>query len=72
MTWWSKIKAWFKNSETIAWARLQMLLGAIMTTISVTDPALFNQYVPEKWLPIYIVVSGVLTELLRRARAKDL
>ncbi|BCG88497.1 hypothetical protein MesoLj113c_46070 [Mesorhizobium sp. 113-3-9] len=72
MTMWTKIKAWFKNSETIAWARLQMLAGAIMTTISVTDPALFNQYVPEKWLPIYIVASGVLTEMLRRVRAKDM
>lgn len=69
---WTKLKAWFKHSETIAFARLQMLLGAIMTTISVTDPALFNQYVPENWLPIYIVVSGILTELLRRARAKDM
>ncbi|PBB96443.1 hypothetical protein [Mesorhizobium sp. WSM3862] len=69
---WSKIRAWFKDSETIAWARLQMLGGAILTVLSATDPSLFNQYIPDRWLPLYIVGSGVLTEVLRRLRAKDL
>lgn len=69
---WSKIRAWFKDSETIAWARLQMLGGAVLTVLSATDPSLFNQYIPDCWLPLYIVGSGVLTEALRRLRAKDL
>ncbi|RUV82874.1 hypothetical protein EOA75_29945 [Mesorhizobium sp. M1A.F.Ca.IN.022.07.1.1] len=69
---WSKIRAWFKDSETIAWARLQMLGGAVLTVLSATDPSLFNQYIPDRWLPLYIVGSGVLTEVLRRLRAKDL
>ncbi|AZO63491.1 hypothetical protein [Mesorhizobium sp.] len=69
---WSKIRAWFKDSETVAWARLQMLGGAVLTVLSATDPSLFNQYIPDRWLPLYIVGSGVLTEVLRRLRAKDL
>ncbi|AZO63036.1 MAG: hypothetical protein E5X23_26750 [Mesorhizobium sp.] len=69
---WSKIRAWFKDSETIAWARLQMLGGAILTVLSATDPSLFNQYIPDRWLPLYIVGSGILTEALRRIRAKDM
>lgn len=69
---WSKIRAWFKDSETIAWARLQMLGGAVLTVLSATDPSLFNQYIPDRWLPLYIVGSGVLTEVLRRVRAKDM
>ncbi|WP_292239338.1 hypothetical protein, partial [Mesorhizobium sp.] len=72
MTMWSKIRAWFKDSETIAWARLQMLGGAILTVLSATDPSLFNQYIPDRWLPLYIVGSGILTEALRRIRAKDM
>lgn len=63
---WEKIKAWFKHSETIFWARLQVVLGATMTVLANTDPTMFNQYVPPNWLPIYIVVSGILTEILRR------
>ncbi|RUV10405.1 MULTISPECIES: hypothetical protein [unclassified Mesorhizobium] len=69
---WSKIRAWFKDSETIAWARLQMLGGAILTVLSATEPSLFNQYIPDRWLPLYIVGSGILTEALRRIRAKDM
>ncbi|TIS01467.1 MAG: hypothetical protein E5X13_14290 [Mesorhizobium sp.] len=72
MTMWSKIRAWFKDSETIAWARLQMLGGAILTVLSATEPSLFNQYIPDRWLPLYIVGSGILTEALRRIRAKDM
>lgn len=72
MKMWSKIRGWFKDSETIAWARLQMLGGAVLTVLSATDPSLFSQYIPDRWLPLYIVGSGVLTEVLRRLRAKDL
>ncbi|RUV41076.1 MAG: hypothetical protein EOQ55_00740 [Mesorhizobium sp.] len=69
---WGKIRAWFKDSETIVWARVQMLGGAVLTVLSTTDPSLFNQYIPDRWLPLYIVGSGILTEVLRRARAKDM
>jgi hypothetical protein len=69
---WNKIRAWFKDSETIVWARAQMLAGVVLTVIAATDPALFNQYIPERWLPLYIVGAGIVTEVARRARAKDL
>lgn len=69
---WAKIKAWFKHSETIAWARLQMAAGALLSVVAATDPSLFNQYIPDRWLPLYVVGSGFLTEYLRRRGAKDL
>ncbi|PBC03286.1 hypothetical protein [Mesorhizobium sp. WSM3860] len=72
MSFWAKIKAWFKHSETIAWARLQMMVGAILSVLATVDPSLFNQYIPDRWLPLYVVGSGILTEYLRRRRAKDL
>ncbi|TIW48195.1 MAG: hypothetical protein E5V61_05660 [Mesorhizobium sp.] len=69
---WATIRAWFKDSETIVWARLQMLAGAVLVVIATTDPTLFNQYIPERWLPLYIVGSGIVTEFARRLRAKDM
>jgi hypothetical protein len=72
MSWFEKVKAWFKHSETIAWARLQMLVGAVLSVLATVDPTIFNQYIPDRWLPVYVVASGVLTEYLRRRGAKDL
>ncbi|MER8464184.1 hypothetical protein [Mesorhizobium sp. M1396] len=70
--WRSNIRAWFKDSETIAWARLQMLGGAVLAVIAAMDPSLFNQYIPERWLPLYVIGAGVVTEVARRVRAKDM
>jgi len=69
---WNTIRAWFKDSETIAWARLQMLGGAVLAVIATTDPSLFNHYIPERWLPLYVLGAGVITEVARRVRAKDM
>ncbi|UVK46264.1 hypothetical protein BPNPMPFG_001885 [Mesorhizobium sp. AR07] len=69
---WNKIRTWFKDSETIAWARLQMLGGAVLAVIAATDPSLFNQHIPERWLPFYVLGAGVITEIARRIRAKDM
>lgn len=63
---------YFKDSETILWARLQMLGAAIIAVLATIDPMLFSNYIPTGWLPIYIFVSGVITELARRLRADDL
>ncbi|WP_189347665.1 hypothetical protein [Mesorhizobium sp. M4A.F.Ca.ET.090.04.2.1] len=49
-----------------------MLAGAMLVVIATTDPTLFNQYIPERWLPLYIVGSGIVTEFARRLRAKDM
>lgn len=57
------IKNWFWRSETIAWARLQMLVGAIWTVMSVSD---LSPVLDPKWLTYWLVFSGVVSELLRR------
>ena len=66
---WEKIKAWFKDSETIVWARLQMAVGAVWTVLLQVDLA---PVMSTKQLTIWLVVSGVITELARRSRATDL
>ncbi len=66
---WAKIKAWFSESETIFWARLQMFAGAVFTALSVAD---LSPLLPPKYLTIWLIFSGVVTELLRRRRATDL
>ena len=60
---WNKISAWFYNSETIAWARIQLLVGAIWTVLLSTD---LSPIISGKWLTYWLVFSGVVTELLRR------
>lgn len=66
---WDRIRVFFKDSESIAWARLQMLIGAIWTVISVTDLSpIFTLWGWEKYIPIALVVMGIMTEVMRRAR----
>jgi hypothetical protein len=69
---WQRIRAFFRDSETIFWARLQMLIAAVVSVVATIDPSLFASYVPTGYLPIYIFVSGVVTELARRHRAEDM
>lgn len=60
---WDRIKAFFLRSETILWARLQVIVGAVWTALSATDLApLLNP----KWLTYWLIFNGVVTELLRR------
>ena len=69
---WQRIREFFLDSETIFWARLQMLGAAIIATLAAIDPMLFSSYIPTGYLPIYIFISGIITEFARRLRAKDL
>ena len=66
---WTKIKTFFKDSETIFWARLQVFAGVVFATLSTTD---LTPLLPPKYLTLWLVFSGVVTELLRRRRAVDL
>lgn len=66
---WQRIREFFRDSETIFWARLQMLGAAIVATLAVIDPMLFANYIPAAYLPAYVFLSGVLTEYLRRRRS---
>jgi len=69
---WQKVRAFFRDSETLVWARLQMLGAAIIAVLATIDPMLFASYIPTGYLPIYIFISGIITEFARRLRAKDL
>ncbi|MBX6328560.1 MAG: hypothetical protein IRY89_08295 [Pseudolabrys sp.] len=71
---WTKIKAWFKHSLTIAWARMVALFGFVLAALEATaadrdltgalQAALQPQYVP-----YYVIAIGLITELARRRTA---
>lgn len=69
---WNKIKAWFKNSMTILWARVQYLGGilaaglvAAFSGYDFTQLTNLDAKAAFKML-CAIAVSGVLTEIARR------
>lgn len=68
---WDKTKAFFKNSLTILWARVQMvigLLGALVITL-LQDPNItgaLQAALQPKYIPFYVIAIGLLTELARR------
>lgn len=71
-TWWDKIKAWFKHSATIAWARIQYVFGFIgagiiyaFSNYDFTQLASMDANAAFKIL-IAMAVGGVLTEFARR------
>ncbi|OZA81766.1 MAG: hypothetical protein B7X76_08095 [Azorhizobium sp. 39-67-5] len=68
---WDTIKAWFKYSMTILWARIQVVVGAIVAAAfallqnpDVTS-ALQSALQP-KFIPYYVIAIGLVTELARR------
>mgnify|MGYP001563001663 CR=1 FL=1 len=64
---WTKIKTFFKDSETIFWARLQAFAGVVFTVLSTVN---LSPLLPPKYLTIWLILSGVVTELLRRRRVE--
>jgi lysozyme family protein len=74
---WDTIKRWFKRSETIFWARLQVFAGAAMAVAMslAADPAVneaIHKILKPEYVPYYVIGAGLLTEMLRRRRATDL
>ena len=63
ITTWNEIKAWFKNSLSIAWARLQILIAAVWAALTAVD---LTPVLSQKWLTAWLIFSGVVTELARR------
>jgi hypothetical protein len=57
------IKDWFRNSETILWSRLQVLVGAIWVVLSAAD---LSPVLSGKYLTYWLVFNGVVSELIRR------
>lgn len=66
-----RIKKFFKDSETIFWARFQMFMSAVIAVLATIDPNMFTSYVPAAYVPIYLFVSGLITEIARRMRETD-
>jgi hypothetical protein len=70
---WPKIASYFRDSETLFWARLQMAIGGIWEVLMMTNlgPVLDLSGLG-KWAPIILFGQGIVTEVARRSRATDL
>jgi hypothetical protein len=71
---WDKIKAWFKHSVTILWARAVALVGLLLATGQslLGDPninAAVQTILQPKFIPYYVIAIGIVTELARRRTA---
>lgn len=69
---WQPIKRFFKDSETIFWARLQAVFGVIAATLTYVEPAVLQPIIPAPYFPWLLVANGIFTEYLRRRREGDL
>ena len=72
---WENLMAWFRDSETIFWARVQVVGGILFAVIPTLNimPILDENLTPkQRWtLAAWIVFSGIVTEAARRYRADD-
>ena len=71
---WNKIRSWFKNSVTILWARLQVLLGLLVACLMTlaSDPNVtgaIQAALQPKYVPYYVTIIGLITEIARRRTA---
>ncbi|HVZ50466.1 MAG TPA: hypothetical protein VG986_00745 [Pseudolabrys sp.] len=71
---WDKIKAWFKHSLTILWARLIALAGALMAAgLNLLDDQSIRDAIQAalqpRYIPYYVIAIGLVTELARRRTA---
>lgn len=73
---WFKIKCFFKDSEVVFWARAQYYGGMLLLMFEVVfievlpmiDMSVF--FTTSRAVALWSIFSGVLTEVLRRRRAK--
>jgi hypothetical protein len=68
---WDKIKAWFKHSITILWARAVALAGLMLMAGQslLQDPnvtAAIQSLLQPELIPYYVIAIGLITELARR------
>ena len=71
---WDKIKACFKNSLTILWARLVAVVGLLLAAGQsvLQDPNVASAVqaaLQPKYVPYYVIAIGLITELARRRTA---
>ncbi|MHC2867995.1 hypothetical protein ACVIYH_009128 [Bradyrhizobium diazoefficiens] len=71
-TWWDKTKAWFKDSMTILWARIQYIVGILAAgMIAAFSGYDFTQLTSMDAKSAFkmlcaVAVAGILTEIARR------
>ena len=68
---WDKIKAWFKHSVTILWARAVALAGVLLAAgqAVLADPNVtgaIQAALQPKFIPYYVIAIGLITEMARR------
>lgn len=71
---WDKIKAWFKHSLTIVWARGVAAVGVLLAASEtlLQDPnatGAIQSALQPKLIPYYVIAIGLITELARRRTA---
>jgi hypothetical protein len=71
---WDKIKAWFKHSMTILWARTVALAGLVLAIVQalLSDQnvnSAVQSILQPKFIPYYVIAIGIVTELARRRTA---
>ena len=72
ITWWDKTTAWFKDSMTILWARVQYVGGIIAAGLVAAFSGYdFTQLTSMDAKSVFkmlcaVAVAGVLTEIARR------
>jgi hypothetical protein len=72
---WHRIKAWFRNSMTILWARVVAVAGLLLAAVQslFADPNVngaMQQVLQPKYIPYYVIAIGLVTELARRRTAR--
>jgi len=71
---WDKLKAAFKHSLTILWARVVALAGLLLATAQslIGDPNIddaVRALLKPEYIPYYVIAIGLVTELCRRRTA---
>jgi hypothetical protein len=72
ITWWDKITAWFKDSMTILWARIQYVGGLVAAgCVAAFSGYDFTQLTSMDAKGVFkmlcaVAISGILTEIARR------
>ena len=71
----NKLKAWFRHSLTILWARVVALAGLLLVAgqSALADPSVsgaVQALLQPKYVPYYVIAIGLITELARRRTAK--
>jgi len=72
---WDKIKAWFKHSITILWARIVAVAGLLLAAAQsvLADPNVtgaVQSALQPKFIPYYVIAIGLVTEIARRRSLK--